>query len=460
MILMAFICFVAFVCTVALTDWRRAWLLAVLVGVIQDPVRKLTPGMPVFITFSIVGVYVAILLGARNELGDGVRDFVRRYNGLWMMFGLFVLFLALATINGIATYGVALWKVPLLSLFTYLAPLPAILLGYVYLNREERLYAFFRVFAVITSVALVGSLAEFLRLKWPALGMVQQVGDYIRHLPGIQIRMISGFYRAPDTMGWHAATLTCIGIAMMVKGAAGRRSWPWMLAAGWGFLNCMISGRRKAVYFVAAFAIVFLWRYLTRVNLRQFVALVVSGLVVVLVVNKISADEQSSVYARGASASQEEIGQRLAGGLFDTIEQFGFMGAGLGTATQGVQHLLGNTAQVGWQEGGLGKLAIELGVPGLFAAALFAYAAVRMMMRITAVRDLPETSQIGRVILFALIVANVANFLASAQAYSDPVLALITCFWVGSLFATATLDERAAQVKDTSAASLVYAPQA
>ena len=54
---------------------------------------------------------------------------------------------------------------------------------------------------------------------------------------------------------------------------------------------------------------------------------------------------------------------RLEGGLSGTVEQAGIMGAGLGTATQGVYHVLredtGTT--LGWQEGGLGKLAIELG---------------------------------------------------------------------------------------------------
>jgi hypothetical protein len=44
--------------------------------------------------------------------------------------------------------------------------------------------------------------------------------------------------------------------------------------------------------------------------------------------------------------------------------------------------------------------------------------------------------------LFALIIANIANFMASAQAYSDPVLTLLTAFFVGFLFATSKLDEQ------------------
>jgi len=161
------------------------------------------------------------------------------------------------------------------------------------------------------------------------------------------------------------------------------------------------------------------------------------------VIHEISSDEKSSVYARGAATTQSEVASRLEGGVFETVRQFGLMGAGLGTATQGVRHLTGNDINIGWQEGGLSKLAIELGVPGLLAALAFGLAMFRLMLRITKHPDIPESSQFLRVTLFGLVMANVANFAASAQAYTDPVLVLMSAFFVGCLFATVTLDERA-----------------
>jgi hypothetical protein len=128
----------------------------------------------------------------------------------------------------------------------------------------------------------------------------------------------------------------------------------------------------------------------------------------------------------------------------ETIRQFGILGAGLGSATQGVQHVLGPEQSLSWQEGGLGKLAIELGLPGLLAVALFAFTAVRMMIRISGLPDHPSTSQIGRAALFGIVIANMVNFMASAQTYSDPVLTILACFFTGCLFATITLDERTA----------------
>ena len=55
-------------CVIAFLDWRRGWYVALLCGVLQDPVRKLTPGSPVAITFSIVLVYLFVLIASHVTL--------------------------------------------------------------------------------------------------------------------------------------------------------------------------------------------------------------------------------------------------------------------------------------------------------------------------------------------------------------------------------------------------------
>ncbi len=392
-------------------------------------------------TFGIIAVYVMILFGSQRRIQKAIQDFSRRFPQIWSVFGLVLLFLFFAAANGIMTFGLSQWKAPFLSLFVYLAPLPGVALGYMYVDEEERLVAFFRFYSVLTAVALVGTILEYYRVDSRSLGMVRQVGDYIRYLPGIQVRMLSGFYRAPDIMGWHAAMLTCIAIGMMVRAEMQKRSWLWMVAAGWGFYNCMISGRRKAVYFVAAFALAFVFSYFRRLKAQHVASTVLAALVIAFVVHQLRSDEQGSAYAVAAATTSGELGGRLEGGLMETIRQFGILGAGLGVATQGVQHVLERDMGVSWQEGGLGKLAVELGLPGLMAAALLAWKILRTTFKIASIPDYLGSTQIVRVMLFALMIANVANFLASAQTYSDPVITIMTCFLVGALFATVTLDE-------------------
>ena len=430
---------------VALVDWRRGWLLAILIGVLQDPARKLTPGTPVIMTVSIIVIYAVVLFSAQSTLQAHARDFSRRFSAIKVSGALVFVFLILAAINGLATFGLQNWKAPALAIFVYCAPIPAVLLGFAYLQREEQMYHFFRVYAAITSVAMIGTVLEYFSVPWRALGTVALKEEFnLRYLPGLQIRMLSGFYRAPDIMGWHAATLAIIGIAMTLRARSVRVAWPWMLVMSWGFLNCLISGRRKAVYMIAVFAAVFLLRYFRRLTTTQVMAIAFAGLALLLVVRKVGQDEDASVYTRGTATTTSEVFERLEGGFAGTIEQFGLMGAGLGTATQGVYHVLSDRGiqQLGWQEGGLGKLTMELGVPGLIGVALFGATVLLFMLKLSRHPDVPGSSQFLRATIFGIVIADVVEFFVSAQAYSDAGLTLISAFFLGCLFATAALDDR------------------
>lgn len=428
----------------ALIDWRRGWLLVALCGVLQDPVRKLTSGTPVYVSFAVVALYGAILFGARYELSRHLGDFSRRFANIFTACFAFFVLLVIAGMNGLVTYGFDKWKVPLVSLFTYCVPLIAAILGYAWLQREEMMYRWFRFYAALTSVALIGTLLEWMRVPSRILGLVAFEGDYIRHLPGIQIRLLSGIYRGPDIMSWHAAMLTSIAMAMALRTGRGRHLVIWGSIAGWGFFNCIIAGRRKAIYFVVVFALAFLWRYFGRVRNTQVVALIGVLLVLGGVVRQIARGQETSIYARAAATTQSEITARLEGGALETLKQFGLMGAGLGTATQGVYHLLGENA-IGWQEGGLGKLAIEVGLPGILAILVIGWMTLRVLLRLTRVPDVRGSSQFLRAMLFGLAAANISSFLASAQAFTDAVLGLTAGFLVGCLFATAALDEKLVQ---------------
>ncbi|HEX2060531.1 MAG TPA: hypothetical protein VHK90_07310 [Thermoanaerobaculia bacterium] len=454
MLTIPFLAFVAFSAMVAVLNPRMGWLLALLCGVLQDPIRKMTPGTPVALTLSVLIVYAGALLGSQRLLALELGDFTRRFAKLSTLALVFAFFLGLAAITGLFTFGLEHWKVPALSLFLYCAPVPAVLFGYAYLRDEEQLLTIFRFYCIITSIALLGTVAEYAGVRSAALGMVAMEGEYIRHLPGIQIRMLSGIYRAPDIMAWHAATLTSISAAMAVRAGLRFRAWPWMLGAAWGFLSCVLSGRRKALYMVAAFGAVFVWRYFRRFTKAQLVALLVIALALAGVLANIARNERTSVYAKGTATTRAEIAQRLEGGAIETVRQFGVLGAGLGVATQGVWHLIPGGKTIGWQEGGLAKLTVELGVPGLAAAMLLAWTLVRLLLRIAQYPDEPETSQFLRVTLFALVLSNAANFAASAQAYSDAVLTLLTAFFLGCLLATAALADRAKATRPATAPQL------
>ncbi|HEX7705954.1 MAG TPA: hypothetical protein VF701_05795, partial [Thermoanaerobaculia bacterium] len=407
-----YLAFIGASCAYAQMNWRRAWLLVLVCAVVQDPVRKLTPGSPVWISFVVVALYAAILFAARRTLLAHLREFGRRFPAIETVFTIFLFTLLAAASNGLVTFGVANWKVPLVSFVTYLVPLTAILLGYAWLQREETMYRFFGIYAALTSIALIGSMLEYLRFDSPVLGMVSFEGDYIRHLPGIQVRLLAGIYRGPDVMAWHAGMLTVIAVAMAMRNGFGQRMLLWGGVAGWGFLNCMLAGRRKAIYFVVVFGVVLLWRYIRQISFAQIVTALALLAVLGGVIRHLGSKEETDVYTRSAGTSHAEIAQRLEGGVMQTFRQFGLMGAGLGAATQGVHHLI-EGGNLGWQEGGLGKIAVELGLPGMVARMVLGWVVLRLLLRLTSIGDVQGSSHFLRVVLFALAAANVAGFIAS-----------------------------------------------
>lgn len=453
MLLITFMALLALACAIALVDWRRGWLLAVFIGILQDPVRKLVPGTPVYLSLSMVAVYAVVLFAAQRSLAAGVADFSRRYPHVREAVKFLILALILAFCRGLVTFGLGAWQAPALSLFTYLLPLPAILFGYVYLDRVERLERFLKVYAAIASVAMIGGVLEFFRVPWKTVGTVALNQDWIRHLPGIQVRILAGFFRGPDIMAWHAGMLTIVGVIFVV-----RRRLPvslfWAAIAGWGFINCMISGRRKMVYMVAIFTLLFVAKQFRRFKASQVTAVVVTLLLFSTVVYQISTSgDESSAYAKASRTTREELAQRFEGGFVETFRQYGILGGGLGLATQGAYHLLPQKSgqTFGWQEGGAGKIAVELGLIGVVAILLVGYSAGSTMYRI-GIRGAASTKyEIERVALFSVVTANVASFLASAQPYTDPSLALITAFFVGALFAIPRLDETKDTALDSSA---------
>src|SRR5258708_5703161 len=140
-----------------LVDWRRGWLLAILCGVLQDPARKLTPGTPVLISMSIVVIYAVVIFSAQATLQQHAREFSRRFSSIYGALIFVFVFLFLAAVNGLFTFGLEQWKAPAMSFFLYCAPLPAVIIGYAFLQREEQLYGLFRFYAVVTSIAMIGT---------------------------------------------------------------------------------------------------------------------------------------------------------------------------------------------------------------------------------------------------------------------------------------------------------------
>jgi hypothetical protein len=126
-------------------------------------------------------------------------------------------------------------------------------------------------------------------------------------------------------------------------------------------------------------------------------------------------------------------------------DKYGLIGAGLGAGTQGTQYFGRQLDIAGVTEGGLGKITIELGVPGLLVMGWLAISVFNRLWRI--MRDSSRiSSNFARLsyALFSLLVANAATFSVATSAYSDPFILLILSWMLGFLWAVPVLLEREA----------------
>ena len=97
----------------------------------------------------------------------------------------------------------------------------------------------------------------------------------------------------------------------------------------------------------------------------------------------------------------------------------------------------------GAAEGGLGKITLELGIPGLFVMGWLAISVFRQLWRIMRVAS-RYSRRIARIsfALFSFLVANVAGFSVATQAYGDLFILLILSWTLGFLLSVPVLVER------------------
>src|SRR5262249_6093904 len=148
------------------------------------------------------------------------------------------LFLLALLISGVQTlsYGLNLLPLVLLGWSFYLGWVPAVVLGFFFIRHQlTELDLPLILMGALTSVMLIGVPLEHLDVKCsePWLGMVAYKGEWRRWYSSTEwVRMLSGFYRAPEVMAWHAATLTCLSIYLLVRRPT--LAPLWLAQAAWG----------------------------------------------------------------------------------------------------------------------------------------------------------------------------------------------------------------------------------
>jgi hypothetical protein len=447
-------------------DWRQGLVMCVVIGIAQDPLRKLAPNQPVFyvllvgVIFGIAWVRAALM---RVPLGPSVIEGWKK--NLKVPFSLFAALVVVQAMHSFVRYGSAYMAG--IGLLVWLAPIPAVVLAYQYASRRGLLgiRRWMLVYVIAALLALSGVYLEYIGYEWRTLGEIGE-GQIIYDV-GTVLKAYSGFFRASEIAAWHTATIACFVFMLSV----GKKPTLMRIVTALALIAVLVSlgiltGRRKMlieiIIFISTYFFLVAWLQRGMARLAM-VVLVMGAAGYVFIVGFVAPDlvqrsYSKSMYvenaqriegyaARGQSVFADLPSRVKALGVEPVawaVENFGWFGAGLGTGSQGTNEIAEAHNIERWAaEGGLGKVAMELGVPGLFVGLWLLVALAKHLQRqlATLAKVSPQHARMAYG-LIAFLVANAATFSVATQAYSDLFILLILGWCLGFLLAMPVLAAR------------------
>lgn len=436
--------------------------MCLLVGFLQDPLRKLTPGEPVYFTVLVGAPLLATLIGAHlRKVRISFRPLHSWNKVLRRPLNLFILLVGIQSVAAIIKTGNL--TIAGIGALSYLAPLPAILLGYQFSRSGREITRLIKVYLVVGVLMVAGIYLSYAGFDWKVLKSVG-VGLFIYSMERGRLDLYSGFLRSPEIAAWHGAACVCLFIVLSLS-IRRNTIFKWSSGVLVMFLlgALLLTGRRKflveILLFVSIYALLLIWFRKTAIKsalMSKSAILLAAGVVVgsvsyMYIASDVVATEIRPYYERGISV-RNDVTERVS---VMTIESFqyviaknGILGSGAGTGSQGTQQFGGGANIVGGAaEGGLAKVLAELGIPGLALLLWLVISLARYMWAIaqyiTQTRDV-DTS-LGRLVfgLEAFLITNGFVYVIAHQVFGDPFVLIVLGFFLGFVLAMPKMQKSA-----------------
>lgn len=441
--LMVFMLLVALATLVALVNWRWGIGAAIVLGLLQDPLRKIIPGTPAYLVLAGMPIWLGVICSAAFSRQLPINRFLSQFPRLGLWIRTFAIYLVIpAAIS--ATYGHNSWLITLLGIFIYSTIFGIFVAGWRYPHRSEDIARLLTLYAAVTALMLMGGPLDAFKLPYlqAFVGTDMFGAIWVTHRTGEALHMLSGFFRSPDVMGWHAALLFMVATVLALR-SKGVVRWLWVAVAIWGIFNIWLCGRRKMLSMIPIFLgtytlLVFRFKNARRIFSLVGMAAMIMGLGWYVIASVVHNEALERFYVSTLAEMGERVETHGLLSVAGTIAQSGFWGYGLGMSQQGVHNIPNVETPRLWQESGPSKIVAEFGVPGMML-----YLMVGVVLFITAyhvVRFGRERDSFYLTAgIFAILVANVASAVVSAQIFGDPLVAFLLAFIAGLLLSGARL---------------------
>lgn len=433
----AFAVFVALATVIAGMNWRYGILLTYVIGLAQDPVRKAIVNRPAYLVLAVVPVMIATMVGAlarQRRPWQVYQDYPALLHVLIPM----VLVVMIGALVTLASFGPAAAVLIPLGAANYLAPFVVLAFGYQAVRHPDDFRGLFVFAAVLSAISLVGVAFEYKGYDWSVLGTLNRK-EWIHHFGyGKYVAMICGFQRSPESMGWHGALVAMVAILMLTTSRSFASVPFWLGMGSWGLTCAMLSGRRKMLFMVLSFAVALAVFYVLARRTGRTAGLIATIVVLLGGTGALSIwldvnDRYVELAATTLPSAPKRVETSSYGSMTYTLQQAGFLGYGLGTLSQGVQHLKVKGPDNAWQEGAPNKIMAELGLPGIITVAIAAL--VLSLCCIDAARISVRNPQLmpWGLGLLAMLFANGVSYGAAQQLYGDPFILCLNGLMLGML---------------------------
>jgi hypothetical protein len=421
-------------CVYAFADWRRGVFWAIFVGMVQDPVRKLIPGTSAMLTMASVPIWLTVAIAALRQNRDAVRAFLETVPRLAKWLTVFCVYLAIpASIS--ATYGRNSWQITLLGILVYGMAFSLIVAGWLLAADPKDRMSFAKFYIICGCVFFVGGPLEFLGLfeNIKIIGTQVLGHEWATNRVGGTLYMLSGLFRSPDVMGWHAVMVLMFSIIVALQCRGKERAF-WIAAGVWAFLNLWICGRRKMLSMIPIFLgtyVILLLRFKRSRLVFSLIALLmfIFGVGWYFIEQYTYDEKVEAFYITTLGEWDDRLSQHGYHAVVGTIKQAGFWGYGLGMSQQGVHNIDADKPRL-WQEAGPSKLFAELGVPGSILFAVVALVLFRTCYEVVRVKGSAEDG-IFFAGLLAVLLANFSSSIVSAQIFGDPFVIILLSVIIG-----------------------------
>lgn len=441
-----FLGILAICCFMACLDINKGLLYLLIIGFTQDSFRKMIPGEPTFLIVT-VGVLFGVIISViwvKRGFYYSFEPFARWNQQIQTALIVFLFILFLQFVHSFVRYGNL--TVGLIGLMTYIAPFLAVIVGYYFATSIDFIRRFLWLYVIVGLFVSVSVVMSFVGFEWTVL---QEVGIGIRiYDQGTVLQSYSGVMRSGELAAWHVSTTACLILALTLSS---QKKVNFILIGTIIALLMIVvalTGRRKMLMLVSLFLFIYFLSsmfYRKTLDAKYYFGIFYAGLIIWLgfeTINLASYSESLKDYlARGSSVFGDAGDRFIALGLNPiqwAYNRVGLLGGGLGIASQGSQLFNASNIAGGAGEGGLGKIMVELGLPGLISIAWLAWVMTKYVHRMLTLTCQPYVNKKLHSLMLSFTVflaVNGITFSVATQLYGDIFVLVLLGLFGGFVFA-------------------------